>query len=268
MLSWSIDRDQVMLFLLQPFQIVLAVLSEFIRKEQEKVIEYLQLENQILLEKIASKRVLLNDDQRRLLAVKGKALGRKQLAKIATIAQADTILRWHRELIEPGGNSNSSHNIGRPTTDQEIVDLVLRMARENVSWGYQRIASALHNLGYAICSSTVANILKQHGIEPAPSRQRTISWSIFFKSHWEAFEGIDLDAIRLWIIELARVIFGCGSNSRSTSCATAAKSDDETPNPTIFVICIPQVPDVAAHPARPPPIPPGTNTSRDIRRAA
>ncbi|MFT5522833.1 MAG: hypothetical protein ACI9HK_000777 [Pirellulaceae bacterium] len=127
MVSWSIDRDQVMsdrdqvmLFLLQPFQIVFAVLSEFIRKEQEKVIEYLQLENQILLEKIASKRVLLNDDQRRLLAVKGKALGRKQLAKIATIAQADTILRWHRELIVPRGNPNSSHNIGRPPTDQEI----------------------------------------------------------------------------------------------------------------------------------------------------
>ena len=64
-----------MSFLLQPLQIVLAVLSEYIRKEQEKVIEYLQLENQILREKIGGKRVLLRDDQRRLLAVKGKALG-------------------------------------------------------------------------------------------------------------------------------------------------------------------------------------------------
>lgn len=77
-------------FLLQPLHMVVAVLSELIRKEQEKVIEYLQLENQVLREKIGGKRVLLSDDQRRLLAVKGKALGRQQLAKVATIAQADT----------------------------------------------------------------------------------------------------------------------------------------------------------------------------------
>ena len=80
-----------MLFLLWPIQVYFSVLVEYVRKQQELVIEYLQLENQVLREKIGGKRVLLNDDQRRLLAVKGKALGRKQLAKIATIAQADTI---------------------------------------------------------------------------------------------------------------------------------------------------------------------------------
>ncbi len=90
-----------MSFLLQPLQVVLAVLSESIRKEQEKGIEYLWLENQILCEKLGGKRVLLSDDQRRVLAVKGKALRRQQLGKIATFAQADTILHWHRELIEP-----------------------------------------------------------------------------------------------------------------------------------------------------------------------
>ena len=84
----------------QPWKIVLAALSEFVRKEQQKVIAYLQLENQILREKIGGKRVLLSDDQRRLLAVKGKALGRQSLEKITTVAQADTILRWHRELVE------------------------------------------------------------------------------------------------------------------------------------------------------------------------
>ncbi|MFT5522844.1 MAG: putative transposase, partial [Pirellulaceae bacterium] len=71
-----------MSFLLQPFHVFVAVLSEYVRKQQELVIEYLQLENQILREQIGGKRVLLTDDQRRLLAVKGKALGRKQLGKI------------------------------------------------------------------------------------------------------------------------------------------------------------------------------------------
>ena len=151
----------------RPWTIVLAALSEFVRREQEKVIEYLQVENQILRERLGGNRVPLSDDQRRRLAIKGKALGRQQLKKIATVAQADTVLRWHRELVELNRYTRPRRNIGRPTTDKEIVELVLRMARENVSWGYKRIEGALHNLGYAICSSTVANILKQHGIEPA-----------------------------------------------------------------------------------------------------
>ncbi len=82
-------------------------------KEQEKVVEYMQLENHVLREKLAGKRVLLNDDQRRLLAVKGKALGREKLGKIATIAQADRILRWHREFIEPRGDFIASRHMGR-----------------------------------------------------------------------------------------------------------------------------------------------------------
>ena len=108
----------------QPWKIVLAALSEFVRKEQEKVIEYLQLENQILREKIGGRRVLLSDDQRRLLAVKGKALGRQQLKKIATVAHADTILRWHRELVEFNTFTKPNQKVGRPATDKEIVDLV------------------------------------------------------------------------------------------------------------------------------------------------
>ena len=65
-----------MSFLFQPLHVFVAVLIEYVRKQQEMVIEYLQLENQVLREKVAGKRVLLNDDQRRLLAVKGKEIGR------------------------------------------------------------------------------------------------------------------------------------------------------------------------------------------------
>ena len=96
----------------QPWKIVLAALSEFVRKEQEKVIDYVQLENQILRENLSGNRVLLNDDQRSLLAVKGKALGRQQLKKRATVAQADTILRWHRELVELNTTRNRNKTSG------------------------------------------------------------------------------------------------------------------------------------------------------------
>ena len=103
-----------MSFLFQPWKILLAALSEHVRREQERAIEYLQLENQILREKLGGNRVLLSDDQRRRLAVKGKALGRRQLQKIAAVGQADTILRWHRELVGLNRHTESKQNVGRP----------------------------------------------------------------------------------------------------------------------------------------------------------
>ena len=173
-----------------PFHVMLVVLSEYVRREQEKQIEYLQVESQILREKIGGSRVLLSDNQRRRLAVKGKALGRCQLGKVAIIAQADTILRWHREVIEnPEQRSNVRDGTGRPRIDQEVVGLVLRMARENESWGYKRIQGALSNVGFRICKSSFANILKAHGIEPAPTRRQTTSWTTFLKSHWDVFRN-------------------------------------------------------------------------------
>jgi hypothetical protein len=240
-------------FPFQPWKIVLAVLSEFVRKEQEKVIEYLQSENQILRENLGGNRVLLSDEQRRRLAIKGKALGRQQLKKVATVAQADTILRWHRELVELNNYTEPKQNVGRPPTDKEIVELVLRLARENVSWGYKRIEGALHNLGYAICSSTVANILKQHGIEPAPTRQRTTSWSTFIKAHWDVFNGLDLNAFTLWLSKLVRCIFGQTSHSGATPSPAVVESGDVTPRPTPRTIQIFQVRETATQQTRGPP---------------
>jgi transposase len=186
---------------------MLVVLSEYVRKEQEKQIEYLLEECQVLRETIGGNRVLLTDDQRRRLAVKGKALGRHELGEVAVIAQADTILRWHRELIEnPQQRSNSRNVAGRPRIDQEVVSLVLRMARENESWGYKRIQGQLSNLGFRIGKSSVANILKAHGIEPAPTRRQTTSWTTFLKSHFDVFRESGLDAITLWFSELIRYV--------------------------------------------------------------
>jgi putative transposase len=197
-------------FLLQPFHVMLLVLSEFVRREQEKQIEYLQVESQILREKIGGNRVLLTDDQRRRLAVKGKALGRRQLEEVTIIAQADTVLRWHRELIEkPEQRSNSRRAAGRPRIDQEVAGLVLRMARENESWGYKRIQGQLSNVGFRIGKSSVANILKAHGIEPAPTRRQTTSWTTFLKSHFNVFRESGLDTLTLWFCELIR--YACGT---------------------------------------------------------
>ena len=74
---------------------------------------------------------------------------------------------------------------------KDIVDLILRMAQDNPSWGYTRIKGALANLGHAVGRGTIANILKEHGIEPAPERDKHTSWSSFLKAHWDCLSATD-----------------------------------------------------------------------------
>ena len=138
------------------------------------MIDYLLSENQVLKESHGKKRILLSDDQRRRLAVKGKILGRKVLQEIATIVTPDTILRWHRQLVAAKWDyaERRKKKPGRPPVTEEVTQLVLRMAQENPSWGYDRIQGALANIGHAISDTTVGNILNAHGIEPAPDRKR------------------------------------------------------------------------------------------------
>jgi len=145
------------------------------------------------------KRLLLTDDHRRLLAVKGKSLGRKALMKLTTIVTPDTILRWHRQLVaQKWDYSERRQSVGRPRVEKEIVDLLLRFARENPSWGYDRIQGALANLGHEVSDQTVGNILKERGIEPADDRKRRTTWKTFIKSHWDVLAAIDFTTIEVW----------------------------------------------------------------------
>ena len=184
---------------LQPWQFWLLILAGWINRRQQDVVEYLLTENRVLREKLGKKRILLNDDQRRRLAVKGKILGREVLEQLATIVTPDTILRWHRELVARHWDySRRRKDVGRPPLSKEIVELVLRIARESPTWGYDRIQGALANLGHRISNTTVANILKIHGIEPAPDRKRQSTWKSFLEAHWDVLASVDFTTIEVW----------------------------------------------------------------------
>jgi transposase InsO family protein len=172
----------------------------WINRSQQEAIEYLRTENQILREVIGKKRILLNDDQRRRLAVKGKVLGLLWLRELAGIVTPETILRWHRRLVARKWDHSDQRkpSPGRPVVEQVIVDLVLKLARENPTWGYDRIQGAMANVGHEISDQTVGNILKDNGIEPAPDRKRSTSWETFLKAHWETLAAIDFTTTEVW----------------------------------------------------------------------
>ena len=187
-------------FTLQPWQLYLVIIAGWIHRQQQEVIEYLRTENQVLREKLGPKRILLNDDQRRRLAVKGKILGRKMLEEVGTLFTPDTILRWHRMLTAQKWDysDRKQQQLGRPRIRQVIVDLILRFANDNPAWGYDRIQGALANVGYHISDTTVGKVLKQHGIEPALDRERSTSWSTFIRAHWDVLAAIDFTTVEVW----------------------------------------------------------------------
>jgi putative transposase len=113
----------------QPSQFLLLILAGWINLRQQDAVEYFMTENRVLREKLGKERILLNDDQRRRLAVKGKILGWTMLEQLATIVTPDTILRWHRELVAKHWDySQRRKSAGRPPVSPKIVELVLRIA--------------------------------------------------------------------------------------------------------------------------------------------
>jgi hypothetical protein len=180
---------------LSPLRLLLVTLAGWINRHQHQVIEYLVEENRVLKEQLKGRRLRLTDDQRRRLAVKGQRLGRRVLRQVATIVTPDTILRWHRWLIARKWTF-VPRRPGRPGTMKEIAWLILRMATDNPAWGYSRIQGALKNLDHRVARSTVAKVLKDNGIPPAP--RRPSSWRTFLRAHWGAIAGADFFTTEVW----------------------------------------------------------------------
>lgn len=172
-------------------QMILVALAGWVNEQQLAVIVYLKEENRVLREQVGRRRLRFTDDQRRRLAAKGQALGRRVLRELATIVTPDTILRWYRRLVARKYDGSRKRRPGRPRVMDAIRALAARMALENERWGYTRIVGELAKLGHTVSRSTVRRILKERGIDPAPERSKRMPWSTFLKAHWEAIAAAD-----------------------------------------------------------------------------
>lgn len=137
------------------------------------------------------------DAQRRQLAVKAKVVGRKGLARIATVATPDTILRWYRRLVAQKYDGSAKRGPGRPRIHADIAALIVRMANENPRWGYTRILGALKDLELFVGRSTIARVLAEHGLLPAPERSKRTSWRAFLRAHWGAIAATDFFSVEV-----------------------------------------------------------------------
>ena len=169
-----------------------------LNEQQQRVIDYLKEENRVLREQLGTKQIRLTNNQRRRLAVLGKALGRKVLTEVCSIVTPDTIMRWHRKLIADKYDGSKARKPGRPRVMQEIRNLVVRFALENRHWGYERIEGELSKLGHRVARTTVANILNENGLEPAPNRSKRTTWAEFLQTHWESIAAMDFFTVEVW----------------------------------------------------------------------
>jgi len=172
-----------------PFRLLLVSIAGWLGQQQRDAIDDLREENRVLREQLGDKRLRLNDDQRRRLAAKAKMLGPRIPREVATIVTPETLLAWYR---------SKKRGPARPRTGDENENLILRMATENRDWGYRRIQGALANLGHEVAHGAIANILKEHGLEPAPERNRKTTWKEFLSRHWEVIVPADFFTAEVW----------------------------------------------------------------------
>ena len=162
--------------------------------------EYLVTENRMLRHQIKG-RVRLSDGERKTLAEMGQKLGKQALKEVATIVKPDTILGWHRKLVaQKFDGSQQRQSPGRPKIDQALEALIVRIAQENRSWGYDRIVGALANLGLTVSDQTVGNVLTRHGIAPAPERQTTTPWKECIRTHLDVLVATDFFTAEVWTL--------------------------------------------------------------------
>ena len=178
-------------------QFLLLLFAGWLERQQTAVIEYLKAENRLLRARLGERRIIFTDAERRQLAEKARAVGRKVLGELGTIVTPETLLRWHRELVAHR-TFVERRRPGRPRTREELVGLVVRMASENPSWGYTRIQGAMSNFGRKVGRGTIRRILREHGIERAPERGRGMPWSVFLRAHWKALAAADFFTVEVW----------------------------------------------------------------------
>jgi transposase len=195
----------LLLLLYRLVRCLLGVLVVLVRTDLSKDVELLVLrhENQVLRRRLGGRSRWDHADRLWLTAL-SQLVNRHRWAEVFPVTPA-TLLRWHRDLVARKWTYTDRRRPGRPSTSASIKTLIVRMARENPTWGHRRIQGELARLGHAIAASTVWEILHAAGIEPAPRRAGP-TWRQFLSAQAHAIIACDFLVVETVLLKRLYVL--------------------------------------------------------------
>jgi putative transposase len=173
------------------------------RSAEAKEVEILVLRHELAVLHRQPPRPRLQPTDRALLAALSRLLPRARWSVF--LVQPETLLRWHRRMVCRRWTYPTTHT-GRPTLPDDIQQLIVWLARENPSWGYQRIHGEILRLGRRVSASSIRRVLRAHGLDPAPRRAAT-SWRSFLRQQATGIVACAFSVETIWLRRLY-VLFG------------------------------------------------------------
>ena len=174
------------------------------RDEVAREIEILVLRHQLRV-LARGRRMPLRRRDRLLLAAASELLGRDRWRSFPVSAQ--TLLRWHRELVRRKWTYRRRRRAGRPKIGGEAATLIVRLAKENPRWGYRRIQGELRKLGITVSATAIRSLLQRHGLTPAPRREGP-SWKEFLACQASGILACDFFTVEtVWLRTLYVLFF-------------------------------------------------------------
>jgi len=192
-------------FLFATFTLVLDLLHAVTRSRRDLAVEVIVLRQQVRMYQRKAQRAprLARWDKVLLAAIITRS---RALASAITIVKPETVLRWHREIVQRKWGYGNTPKRGRPTTPAATVDLIVRIARENRTWGYGKIQGELLKVGHRVSRATIKRVVRRHDLPPAPRRGHT-TWRAFLAQHRDQILACDFFTVDTLSLQRLYVLF-------------------------------------------------------------
>jgi hypothetical protein len=130
-----------------------------------------------------------------------------QFRQLIRLVQPETVFCWHRDLVRRKWTQENTGKRGRPRIDDGTEHLIVRLAKENLRWGYYRIEGELTKLGFDVSLTTVRNVLGRNGIVPSPVRYGCIGWKTMFTHYKQQLLCCDFFVVESLFLRTYYVLF-------------------------------------------------------------
>jgi hypothetical protein len=196
------------------FSVFLSLIRASRLSENDKDFEIIILRHQLdVMVRKQNKPIRPNRAEKAILALLTAQLKQntqrtiRQLGDVIPIVRPATAIRWHRELVRRKWAQPPQNKAGRPKIKQEIESLIVRLAKENLRWGYYRIEGELKKLGFVASLTTVRNVLDRNGILPAPVRYGSIGWKTMMNHYKDQLLACDFFTVETIFLKTVYVLF-------------------------------------------------------------